>query len=150
MVKLKEVAEELDMQSDQICSFLHRSSGEIITLQTETIWAVEENNERSDYADWEKEEIALAKKALKTDEYLRFPDSFEINEFSVMKDFCESLGGDLSDEMLNLLGGSGSFKRFKQAIYRHGIEEAWYDYKQTALETVAAEWLKQNNIPYER
>jgi len=47
-----------------------------------------------------------------------------------------------------LIKGSGAFRRFKNAIREMGVDEAWYQFKQNALEEIAIEWLEENQIPY--
>jgi hypothetical protein len=44
--------------------------------------------------------------------------------------------------------GSGAFRRFKDAIRRHGIEDEWYQFRDQALEEIAIEWLESNGIAY--
>ncbi len=68
-----------------------------------------------------------------------------------MERFCCSLEDQkLSDELLYEMRGSGAFRRFKDAIHRHGIADDWYRFRQVALEEIAIEWLEANNIPYTR
>ncbi len=149
MVKLSDVVDEMEMQGDQISAFLHLSSGEIVTLSSEAFSALEDDICDDDYEDWELKDIELAKKTIETDEYLQLPTPWEIDEVSMMRRFCDSLGGDLRAEMLNLIGGKGTFQRFKNATLRHDIRDAWHDYKQAALEEFAAEWLQEHDVLYE-
>jgi len=39
-----------------------------------------------------------------------------------------------------------AFRNFKGTIRRLGIEEAWYAYKQRALEDIAREWLAEHGL----
>jgi hypothetical protein len=66
-----------------------------------------------------------------------------------MERFCYSVEDEeLSNELLDQIGWSGAFRRFKDAIYRHGITDDWYRFCQTALEEIAVKWLEANNITY--
>ena len=68
-----------------------------------------------------------------------------------MERFCYSVEDEeLSNELLDQIRGSGAFRRFKDAIYRHGITDDWYRFRQAALEEIAVKWLEANNIPYTR
>ncbi len=54
----------------------------------------------------------------------------------------------MSRELLTRIQGSGAFRRFKEAIYRNGIQDAWFRYRQEELETIAINWLHANEIEY--
>lgn len=149
MVKLKDVADMMDMQNETMHAYLHRHSGEIMMLADDTLADAEGEPDRADYADWEREEQQLAKQVLETDIYLRLPDSVEINQFSIMERFCHSLDDERGVDILNQLGGAGSFRRFRQALEHHDLTDDWYQYKQAALEEIAAEWLTASGIRYE-
>lgn len=149
MVKLKDVAEMMDMQNAQMTAYLNRQSGDIIMLSDDTLSVAEEGFSRDTYADWEVEELTLAQQVLETKTYLRLPDSFEINEFDIMERFCHTLNSDIAEVVSNAIGGTGTFRRFKQAVHLNNITDDWYRFKQAALEKVAADWLKRNGIAYE-
>jgi hypothetical protein len=44
--------------------------------------------------------------------------------------------------------GRGAFRRFKDALDRHGLLEAWYRYRREDLAQEAAAWLEANGIAY--
>jgi hypothetical protein len=77
------------------------------------------------------------------------PDEFDINEYKIMEDFCvTSQDHQVGLELLQLIKGSGAFRRFKNAIRELGVESAWYEFKRKALEKIAIEWLEENEISY--
>ena len=150
MVKLSDVVDTMDLTNDLNYAYLHRQTGELVMLSDDTLSTAESKDDFSDYADWEKEELQIAKQVLETDDYLKLPDQFEIDEYSIMESFCLGLDKvSLSADLLNLIKGSGAFRRFKNAINRHDIADDWYRYKQSALEKIAADWLEENGIAYE-
>ncbi|MGF1521555.1 MAG: UPF0158 family protein [Leptolyngbyaceae cyanobacterium] len=149
MVKLSEVAEMMDMGNDFMHPYLNRQTGEIIMIGDEDISAFEEEKDLSNYPDWQKETIQEAAKVLTSEDYLQLPTQFEIHEYSIMERFCQSLDEPLSFNLLELLRGSGAFRRFKDAIQRYEVADAWYRYKQAALERIAADWLDAEGIAYE-
>jgi hypothetical protein len=53
-------------------------------------------------------------------------------------------------ELLRLIKGSGTFRRFKNAIHKMGVEKAWYEFRGEALEKIAIEWLEENKISFSR
>jgi hypothetical protein len=52
------------------------------------------------------------------------------------------------EEVLDSLRGRGAFRMFRSAIKRLGIETAWYRYRDSALESIAKEWLEAHGVPY--
>jgi len=53
-----------------------------------------------------------------------------------------------SMRLLAAISGRGAFRRFKDVIHRHGVQEAWYAFRTTALEEDAAMWLEAHGIVY--
>lgn len=86
---------------------------------------------------------------LDSEDYLPLPSKFDIHEYEIMQRFCCSIQDEeLSNELLYQIRGAGAFRRFKDAIHRHGITEAWYRFRQAALEEIAIWWLEKHEIPY--
>jgi hypothetical protein len=46
------------------------------------------------------------------------------------------------------IDGRGAFRRFRNALNYHGIENDWYDYKFEALCRIAREWCEFHKIQY--
>ena len=111
-----------------------------------------EEGEPYDYLpEWEQELIKMAKKVFDSDAYLQLPTKFDIHEYAIMERFCISLEDEeMANILLNAIRGRGAFRRFKDTLYQHGIEEHWYKYRQQALEEIAEGWLKRKDIPYVR
>ncbi|MFK8184794.1 MAG: UPF0158 family protein [Phormidesmis sp.] len=149
-VKLRDVVDMMDMQNAQMTAYLNRQSGEVVLVSEDSLAAAEDGFAPEDYADWEVEELTIAQQVLEGEPYLRLPDSFDIDEFGIMERFCHSLPQEQANSILAVLGGRGSFQRFKQAIHQHDVTEGWYSFKQSALEQVAADWLEENGISYDK
>ena len=56
----------------------------------------------------------------------------------------------VGEDLHRLIKGSGAFRRFKDAIYSKGLEEAWYQFRRLEFERIAIEWLEEEGIPYTR
>lgn len=149
MVKLSDVVDAMDMQSNSLRTYLHRQTGELVTISDEECDAVEDEHDLDNYPEWRQKAIQEAKQVLTSDDFLRLPDQVKIHEYSIMEKFCYTLDAGLNADMLELIRGSGAFRRFKNAIHRYDIADDWYRFKQTALEEIAAEWLEENGIAYE-
>ena len=150
-VSLKAVAEEMDVPDDDWSAYIKRESGELTTLRREDMSIVEEGESYDYLLEWEQELVVMAEKVLRSDAYLQLPTKFDIDEYAIMQRFCISLEDEeMVDILLNAIHGSGAFRRFKDTLYQHCIEEEWYTYRQQAFEEIAEGWLKRNGIPYTR
>jgi hypothetical protein len=85
--------------------------------------------------------IIKAKEVISSDDFLLLPSKFDIHEYHIMENFCCSVEGDK-------IRGRGAFRRFKDAIKSHGLEEEWYSFRQETLEKIAIDWLEGNHISY--
>jgi hypothetical protein len=149
-VKLQAVVDEMDTLSEELHAYLNTQTGKLITISSEELKSAEAGADIESYSDWEKTAIQTAQEILESDDYLPLPSKFEIDEYSIMKRFCNEIkDAELSNELLFQLQGSGAFRRFKHAIDRYNITNDWYRYRQTALEKIAIDWLESNSISYE-
>jgi hypothetical protein len=151
VVLLRDVVDAMDVLNDEIHAYLNKLTGELLTVSTEELSAIEEGDDWADYPDWQHAALEDARRIIESDDFLELPDKFEIHEYAIMEDFCYSLENPrLRDEMSSRIRGSGAFRRFKDGIHYHGIQEDWYRFRQQALEAIAIEWLESNNIAYTR
>jgi muramoyltetrapeptide carboxypeptidase len=149
VVSASMLAGELDGVSDEYPLYLNKRTGEIVMVSEEALSIADEARPLDDLQDWEREMVETAQKIFETDDYLKLPTQFEIHEYDMMKRFCYTVEDEhLSDLLLMAIQGSGSFRRFKDTIYRYHIEEDWFAYKAEALREVALEWLEDNELSF--
>jgi Uncharacterised protein family (UPF0158). len=153
-ISLRQIAESLDFFMDNWKSYLNKKTGEIIEIQIEYLSIAEESEDDDDfseYEDWEQDSIRDAITILENwSDFVELPDKEEVNEYSIMEDFCYSLNNDkLSNKLCNAISGKGAFRRFKDVIYQHDIENDWYAYKHKALCEIARKWCEFHKIQYE-
>ena len=148
VVSLRDVVDALDLQSDELSSYMDPDTGEIITFNEEEAH-IAERGCWDDAPDWMKPQLPKIKRALEDERMLELPDRFHIDEWSMMQEFA------LADaqcrcraELQSAVHGEGAFRRFKAAIYRLGLEEAWFRFRDEQYERVAREWLDENGIQY--
>ena len=55
---------------------------------------------------------------------------------------------EIGDFLLGQIRGSGAFGRFKNAIYRYGIEQDWFQFKAEAYKDIAIAWLDRHGLAY--
>jgi len=147
-VRLSELVGEMELQFDGMYSFLDLVTGNIVSVSDEELRAAQGEHLLDDYPYWQHELIDLARD-IEDDvgRYIALPTRFDIHEYSIMENFCLSLEDDrLSKEMYSAIKGHGAFRRFKDSIRQHGIEDEWYSFKSNALREIAVAWCERNGI----
>ncbi len=149
-VKLDEIIEGLECQSDESSSFLDKTTSKVVLISNYEISAAEDNDPIEDFPDWEKDLVRIAKEIVdETGKYIDLPTKFDIHEYSIMEKFCLSLNDDeMSDNLYSVIKGSGAFGRFKDAIGEYDIADDWYKYRNDALKEIAIEWCQENGIEF--
>ena len=135
-ILLKQVIDAVEMACDSYTEFYDTKTGETVSLP-DPMWTGE--------ADEELEELLEAE----PDRFLRFPTKFEIHEYRIMEDFVEALPtGQVKQELANAIRGRGAFRRFKNSIRYHGIEQLWCDYLENAYREIAIRWCREHDLKY--
>lgn len=151
VVSLRDVIDEMDMMSDEATSYINRKTGELITITREMFSMAEEPDEESDAPEWQQELLPKVREVADLPDYIRLPSKFDIHEWSIMERFARSVAdGAVSDELEAALHGRGAFRRFKEALQRRGMRDAWERYRDAALEEIAIEFLEANGIEFRR
>lgn len=66
-----------------------------------------------------------------------------------MESFVESLpSGVAQQELAHAIRGKGAFRRFKNGVYYHRIEQQWFDYQAEAYREIAIRWCRDEGIDY--
>lgn len=146
-VRLSEIVEGMEMQSDEMTSYLHRPTGRVLMVSEESLRAPEDDDDEG----VEPEELADARGVLASgDEYLALPDRFEIDEYRMMERFVGGLEDAAArDATLAALRGAGAFRRFKDTVHRYDLAPAWYAYRDRAYSEVARTWCEINGIEHD-
>jgi hypothetical protein len=148
-VKLQDILEGMDCQSDEQSSFLNLTTGEVVSITDEELRAAENDEPLEDFPEWQHEAIRIAGEIIETDHYLPLPDRFEIHEYSIMERFCLSVDDeDMRDDLCDAIRGRGAFRRFKDRMQLYGMAEEWYQYRDAALREIAMAWCEAHGIAY--
>jgi hypothetical protein len=155
IVSLQAVVDEMDVLSDETYAYLNTQTGELVTIRREEIAIVEDSDDLEDaiaaYPAWQHDLIRKTKEVLDSEDYLPLPSTFDIHEYAIIERFCYAIEDEeFSQDLLDQIRGRGAFRRFKDAIHRHGIADDWYHFRQAALEEIAMAWLEAQSIPYTR
>jgi hypothetical protein len=150
-VKLSDIIDGLESQSDDSASFLNVRTGEVVLMTDYAMLAAEDDEPLEDVPDWERDLVTIAREIIaETGQYIQLPTKYDIDEYGMMENFCMSLDKrEIGDLLYDLISGSGAFRRFKDAIYKYGVEDEWYTYRDNAMKEIVIEWCQDNNIEFE-
>lgn len=148
-IKLSNLIEAIEAHSDELQSLLNLKTGEIYLVSDEAIQIAE--NDDSDYSDWQKEEIKIAKHYIENEnDYLVLPSQYDVNEYQIMEDFASNIEDEkIADQLLISLQGKGAFRRFKDSVILLGIDKEWYEFKNERYKQFAIRWCEENEINLE-
>lgn len=147
--KIQELVEHLDIASHESQPYLNRKTGQIESRFEDYFSNSIENLE--DLPEWMAEAVKITREIDESDDWVELPSKFDVHEWSIMQDFARSIqDNELSELLMDSIHRKGAFRAFRDAIYRHGIQDNWYAFKKTALREVIESWLERNKIPFER
>jgi hypothetical protein len=144
-VSLKKVADELEMIGEGIAIYISTQTGHMVVVTEDLEMMLDEE----DPPEWAQDIIPEVRQVLNSDEFIPLPDAHEIHEYEIMENFCNEVQDEaFRNELLDLIRGSGAFRRFKNFINNKGIDKDWYAHRGSALKNVAKEFLEEQNIPF--
>jgi F0F1-type ATP synthase gamma subunit len=146
--KLADLIKALEVQSDYVFAYLDRETSEVIVMTDELLSLADYEPEKIEaLPDWQKDQAEIARQIETTDRYLALPDRFEVNEWEIMRDFCEEVHSDQAKLTLqNAIHGNHAFRRFKDQLATLNLQDPWTQFRQTAFEQILRVWCEENNI----
>ena len=151
-VSLNDIVQEMQIISDTMTVYFKRSTGEFIMITDEYIHAAESEESLDGRPEWEQDAIRMTADVLAREDdgdYVPLPSQYDIHEYSIMERFCHSVTNPkIVNDLFRSITGRGAFRRFKDAICRHGVEEDWYRFKDEAYKVIAIEWFEENGITW--
>jgi hypothetical protein len=151
-IDLNKIVEGMEFQNEDSEVYLKRTTGEIVMLGREEIDAAEDDENATDYPEWQQPLIETAKEIYVEDspDYLRLPDRFEIDEYRMMADFVETVDNpDHQQQLARSIRGSGAFRRFKDTAEELDLLESWFAYRDGEYRRLAMEWCQKKGIEFE-
>jgi hypothetical protein len=150
-VRLSDIVDALEMQSDESRSFLDLDSGRVETVSLDLLGKAEEGEEELDLPEWQEAEWALVKRIVSSGRWVELPTKFDIHEWQIMEAFSESARpARIREELMDAIHGAGAFRSFKSALRRHRMEQAWFAFRADALKQIAREWCEEGQVPWEQ
>lgn len=128
---INKIAECLQMVSEDLRGFYNVETGEIIWISELGGIGEEKLCELED----------------DTDRYISLPERYEIDEYAMMDEFAYQYpDARISNRLREDLYGRGAFRRFKDSVFRFGIREEWFKYRDEKYRELAEEWCLRNGL----
>ena len=150
--KLSEIIRGMEFHSDEKTHFLDTSTGKLVAVTLDAMFADEEDDSVDSYPEWQRESVEAAKSLAKGNDgsLIELPAEWDVNEYKIMEDFCMSLpAGESRSELYRSMQGRGAFRRFKETVKQLKLTDDWNRYRTSRFKTVAMEWCDANDILYE-
>jgi len=137
-IPLKQVIQAIEEANEVFTSFWDTKTGKTVYLADLLM------------TDLTEDDKALTAAIEDTPErFLRFPTKHEIHQYRIMEDFIDQLApGKVQEELVHAIRGKGAFRRFKQSVRYHGLEQRWYDYLAEAYREIAIRWCEEEGLEY--
>ena len=137
-IPLKQVIQAIEEANEVFTSFWDAKTGKTVYLADPLM------------TDMTVEDKTLAAAIDDTPErFLRFPTKYEIHQYRIMENFIDQLSpGKAQEELVHAIQGKGAFRRFKQSVRYHGLEQRWYDYLAEAYRELAIRWCEEEGLEY--
>ena len=149
-VKLSDILEALEVQSDESHYYLDTDTGVVHLLSSEEMYAAEDADSLEDYPEWQHENIEIARRLTngKDEGLIELPTRWDLNEYEIMEFFCDDQNPADRETLLDAIKGKGAFRRFKDTVARLDLFDQWNQFRLTKFKIVAVEWCQANEIPY--
>ena len=148
-IKLSDLVQTMESQDDESELFVNRITGQLLVFSEEEIIIAEGGDDPDRFPQWQQEIIALANEALDNDDFIEMGAAHEIDDYAMMRDFCDSISDVvISDQLHASIKGRGAFHHFRKSVEGLDLLEQWNAFKREAYERVAITWCEENNINY--
>jgi hypothetical protein len=148
VIALRDIVDAIESQSNEGEAYLDPETGEIVQVSEDELALVEDEVADGDLPQWQREAMPRIREALESDRFLALPDRFEVHEWAIMERFSLEQNERARKVLISAIHGSGAFRHFRGAVERLGLLDAWYRYRQEAIEQIARDWLEEHKLAY--
>ena len=135
-IPLKQVIQAIEEANEVFTSFWDTKTGKTVYLADPLMTG-------------ETDDALSAEMENEPERFLRFPTKYEIRQYRIMEDFIDQIPpGKAQEELAYTIRGKGAFRRFKQSVRFHGLEQRWYDYMAQAYREFAIRWCAEEGLEY--
>lgn len=149
-VSLNDIVQEMQVICDTMTVYYQRSTGKFFMATDEHIYLAESEAPIDDCPEWEQEIIRETAEFLAREDdgdHVPLPTRYDIHQYAIMERFCSTVENrKIANDLFRSIAGKGAFRRFKDALHRHGIEKSWYAYKDEAYKETARDWCEDHGI----
>lgn len=156
VVSVTKFVQEMDAFGEEVKTYLNRETGEFLSVTNDELRLAEslddeDGDEDESLAcstlDCDEEMLAKIRELKSSDDWVSLPSQYEINEYEIMRSFCESVTDNLlRADLLDAIHGSGAFSRFKGMMGRRNLLDKWYAYREQAFRAIARDWLESHEV----
>lgn len=151
-MELHELTEQMEPM-DNFITYLNIRTGEYVVINEDylrIVGDIEDLEDLSAYRDFEKEEIMNILDIQENfEDYRALPTKFDLDEYSIMEDFIETLQNrKIADRLEEAIIGKGAFRRFKDNISSLGLTDSWFNFRDQAFLEIAKSWCEEWNLAY--
>lgn len=145
-VKLSDIIEGIDFQSDNLDVYLNTKTGEVIYIEDEWYSLVDSDQDLDEMPEWQQECIEIAEEVMYEDYFEPFPTKYEIDEYAMMESFSYSMAEEIKERLLRAINGRGAFRRFEDEVFELGVREDWFSYREEKLKKLVKRWSETLDI----
>lgn len=148
-VYLQALIEGMEGQTEEIHSYLNQTTGQVVTVSDEELYAAEIHVPLDQFPEWQHQFLLIARDIVDTEKYLLLPSKYEIHDYQIMEQFCLSIAHDERRETLShAIQGRGAFRRFRDTLSQYDLEQEWDTYRKNVLRAMAIAWCTRHGIRY--
>ena len=138
-VSLKDAAEAIGACPPEWRVYLGRKTGELITVPNEESEPAEDDDWKAD-----SERIENA-----PEDFIMLPEQRDMDEYRMMERFCYTVTDERKQErLLDAISGKGAFRRFKDMIFKVGVRDEWFTFRDRAYAEELRGFLEVNGIAH--
>jgi hypothetical protein len=155
--RLDDLLLALEFDSDEQTCRYDRETGQIVSVDSSTYYAVEEGDEEAlaSLSGRFQTEIDLARTIVADaiadgGRFIELPDKFEFHEYRHMERFIGTIEtAEIAERLWRAIKGKGAFRHFKDTLHRLGLEKRWYAYREEVMKRFVLTWAAENGVPVE-
>ncbi|MBN1781491.1 hypothetical protein JW948_10225 [bacterium] len=149
-VKIDDIIEGIEAQGDMNSVYLDMDSGKVHYISEDAYFESEDGDDDLDgLSDWEMENVEMSREIMDTDRFKYLPDRSDVDEYGLMEKFIGAVeDSSVRNELKEAIQGKGAFRRFKDRVHHHHLENEWYEYRDSAIRAIAIAWCEENSIDF--
>ena len=99
----------------------------------------------------EYEKVIDEIKQYEGERYYFLPNKYFFHDSDIIEEYIDEKDKEMiQEELEKLFYGKGKYRRFKDTLKRHRLENDYYNYREKYLRNMAIEWCEKNKIEYEK